>query len=192
MKTSMKSFIAMITLSFFTVQSQAQFLTAANFSEQEFVAAHQEDNLNALATTNGVTVVSEYQEGAAIIESEGKFGLINQQGYEICAPIYDAVRLFNHGYAGVQKNGKWTFVNKQGQKLTPLRYDWIGSFDKGLAAVMVDGKWGLLNEQGFEVVPTVYSAVKIDQDGKIWVEQKNTWKKLDAEKILDGSFAANL
>lgn len=190
MKTSIKSFIAIITFNLFTITSQAQYFTTANFSEDAFLAAYGQKQTKELeAHTNGVTIISEYQEDAAIIQVEGKFGFVNRQGYEICAPIYDAVHLFNHGYAAVQKNGKWTFVNKQGQKLTAPRYDWVGSFEHGLAPVMVNGKWGVLNEQGFEVVPTAYSAVKVDADGKIWVQQKNTWKKLENEKSVDGSFA---
>lgn len=135
------------------------------------------------------SIISAYQEGAAILEVEGKFGLINKEGYEICQPIYDDIHLYNHGYAAVKKNDKWTFVNKQGQQLTALRYDWVGSFENGLVAVLSEGKWGLLNEQGFEVVPTDYEAVKVDQDGKIWVQKNETWKEFGSEKRYNGDIA---
>ena len=130
----------------------------------------------------GAKVISKYQEGAAIIQHLGKFGLVNQEGYEICKPQYEEVRLFNHGYAAVKKNGKWTFVNKQGNKLTNFRYDWVGSFAQGYAAVRENGKWGLLNEQGFEVVPTIYKKVKVAQDGTIWIISKKTWKTFKSNK----------
>ena len=104
------------------------------------------------------TIVSAYQESAAIIKKGNHFGLVNKQGIEICAPIYDAINLYNNGYAAVNKNGKWSYVNKQGKKLTPCYYNWVGHFENGVAAVMQDGKWGLLNEMGYEVVPTKYSS----------------------------------
>jgi len=178
MKGSMKSFttaLATVALSLFTMTTQAQMASSnENFSEAAFLAS-----VDFGTTKNGAQIISVFQEGAAIIRLEGKFGLINRQGYEIVAPIYDNIHLYNEGYAAVSKNGKWTFVNKQGKRLTPLRYDWVGGFEKGLAAVRNNGKWGFLNEQGFEVVPTAYEAVKLDQDGKIWVQRNGAWKRFN-------------
>lgn len=180
MKGSINSFVYVFTtvaLSLFSMNANAQLATAEEFSATLFTASTTEGSADYGTTATGAQIISAYQEDAAIIRLEGKFGLINRQGYEIVAPIYDNVHLFNKGYAAVSKNGKWTFVNKQGKRLTPLRYDWVGGFDQGHAPVLNNGQWGLLNEQGFEVVPTAYDAVKIDQDGKIWVERNGTWKQ---------------
>ncbi len=179
---SVRNFIVVMALGLLAVNTQAQLATFATFSEDQFIASLEQEPTGDLETTKtGATIISAYQEGAAIIKLEQKYGLINQQGYEICQPIYDEIHLFNHGYAAVKKNNKWTFVNKQGQKLTPLRYDWVGGFDKGLAAVLNEGKWGLLNEQGFEVVPTKYDAVKVTQEGKIWVQEGKNWRPFDSK-----------
>lgn len=183
---SFKSFAILMVLGLLAINTQAQVMTVSNFSENTFLAAL-EQPLKTTAT--GATIISHYQEGAAIIKLDDKFGLINQQGYEICQPIYDDVHLFNHGYAAVKKNGKWTFVNKQGKRLTPARYDWVGGFEGGYAAVRTNGKWGLLNEQGFEIVPTIFDAVKIDQEGKIWTKKNNTWKPFGASSNIDEQIA---
>ena len=180
-----KSFAIVMVLGLLAVNTQAQVMTASTFSENTFLAALDQPEM----TATGASIISRYQEGAAIIKLDNKFGLINQQGYEICQPIYDDIHLFNHGYAAVKKNGKWTFVNKQGKRLTPARYDWVGSFENGYAAVQTNGKWGLLNEQGFEIVPTIFDAVKIDQDGKIWTKQKNTWKPFGDQNNIDEQIA---
>lgn len=182
MKGSIKSFataLATVALSLFAMNTQAQLATADNFSATIFAAA-QSTEADYGVTKSGAQIISAYQEDAAIIRLEGKFGLINRQGYEIVAPVYDNIHLFNKGYAAVSKNGKWTFVNKQGKRLTPLRYDWVGSFEQGMAAVMIDDQWGLLNEQGFEVVPTAYQAVKLDQDGNIWVQINGNWTRFNS------------
>jgi hypothetical protein len=189
---SIRNFIVVIALSLFAINTQAQTVTLATFSEAAFLTSVGNETVINIETTTrrgGGTVISAYQEGAAILEVEGKFGLINKEGYEICQPIYDDIHLYNHGYAAVKKNDKWTFVNKQGQQLTALRYDWVGSFENGLVAVLSEGKWGLLNEQGFEVVPTDYEAVKVDQDGKIWVQKNETWKEFGSEKRYNGDIA---
>jgi hypothetical protein len=197
MKGSIKSsrnFMVIMALVLLAMNTQAQ-LIASNPTtlEATYVANTKTETIgNAVLTNTGAMVISEYQEGAAIIQLENKYGLVNKQGYEICQPIYDNIHLFNGGYAAVNKNGKWTFVNKQGKKLTPLRYDWVGGFNDGLAAVLKDGKWGLLNEQGFEVVPTTYKAVKVDQDGRIWVQKNASWKPFDAKKNIDEAFVTTL
>lgn len=184
--------MVIMALVLLAMNAQAQFVTAATFSEEAFIASLQKETTASMElTSTGATVISAYQEGAAIIKLENKYGLINKQGYEICQPVYDDIHLYNAGYAAVKKNGKWTFVNKQGQKLTPLRYDWVGGFNNGLAAVSTNGKWGLLNEQGFEVVPTIYDAVKVDQDHKIWIQKNDTWKPFNAKKDIDGTFATS-
>lgn len=183
MKGSIKSFataLATVALSLFAMNTQAQLASADEFSSALFVAEQSADTDNYGVTKNGAQIISAYQEDAAIIRLDDKLGLINRQGYEIVAPTYDNVQLFNKGYAAVSKNGKWTFVNKQGKRLTPLRYDWVGSFEQGVAAIMINDKWGLLNEQGFEIVPTVYDAVKLDQDGNIWVQAKGNWKRFNS------------
>lgn len=186
---SLKNVIVVMALGLLTINATAQ--DANNFDEiivdGAFIASLNNTVTNDFATTEtGALIISDYQEGAAIIKLEGKFGLINKQGYEICQPIYDDIHLYNKGYAAVQKNGKWTFVNKQGQRLTPLRYDWVGSFTNGLAAVRNNGKWGMLNEQGFEIVPTAYQAVKVDRDGNIWVQSNDTWKPFGSTDNIDG------
>jgi hypothetical protein len=190
MKGSIKSsrnFMVIMALVLLAMNTQAQLVTYnATTLEDAYTTTTTTENV--VLTNTGAMIISEYQEGAAIIKLENKFGLVNKQGYEICQPIYDNIHLFNGGYAAVNKSGKWTFVNKQGKKLTPLRYDWVGSFNDGLAAVSEDGKWGLLNEQGFEVVPTIYKAVKVDQDGLIWVQKSATWKPFDAKKNIDEAF----
>lgn len=188
--TSLKNSMVIMALVLLAMNAQAQLVAYnTNVLEDAYVATTLTENVGTNVLTNtGAMIISEYQEGAAIIKLENKYGLVNKQGYEICQPIYDEIHLYNGGYAAVKKNGKWTFVNKQGKKLTPLRYDWVGGFNDGLAAVLKDGKWGLLNEQGFEVVPTTYKAVKVDQDGRIWVQENSTWKPFEAKKNIDEAF----
>lgn len=185
--TSLRNTAVVMALSLLAINTQAQLVSHQTFSESAFVASLHTIPNNG-TTSTGALIISEYQEGAALIKAQGKFGLINKQGYEICKPIYNDIHLFNNGYAAVNKNGKWTFVNKQGKRLTPLRYDWVGGFNDGVAAVMINGKWGLLNEQGFEVVEVAYDAIKLDQEGKIWVQLNNTWKRYNT-KNQSGSFA---
>ena len=113
--TSSRNFMVIMALVLLAMNTQAQ-LVAYNTTTLEgaYAAATTTKTIgNAVLTNTGAMIVSEYQEGAAIIKLENKYGLVNKQGYEICQPVYEDIHLFNGGYAAVKKNGKWTFVNKQ-------------------------------------------------------------------------------
>lgn len=187
--TNLSNTLIIVVLSLLAINTQAQTLSHQSVSGSALFTSNNTTAANKGTTNTGAVIISEYQEGAALIQAEGKFGIINKQGYEICQPIYTDIRLFNNGYAAVSKNGKWTFVNKQGKRLTPLRYDWVGSFNNGVAPIMIEGKWGLLNEQGFEIVETAYDAIKLDQEGKIWVQTNKTWKRYGAANNANGAIA---
>ena len=180
MKQYIKSIIAIgigITLGIISNNTRAQSSNETIFSKTPFTGiTKNEKNIDWKQATQGDKIISNFQEGAAIIKSGNKLGLINTEGFKICEPIYDDIHLFRNGYAAVKKHNKWTFVNKQGHQLTPLRYDWVGGFTHHLSPILINGKWGILNEQGFEKVPTIYDAVKIEKDGKVWIKENKKWK----------------
>lgn len=136
------------------------------------------NSIASLSKENRIQIVSAFQEGAAIFKSADKYGLINQQGYQICGANYSEINLFQNGYASVRKQHKWTFINKQGMQLTPLRYDWVGGFENNHAAVMYNGKWGVLNEQGYEVIPTQFEGIRYET-GYFMVKLKGKWSYYD-------------
>jgi hypothetical protein len=187
MKQYIKSAIAIsigIALGLISNNTQAQSSKKTIFSQTPFAEiTTNEKSVNWKHATEGDKIISNFQEGAAIIKSDNKLGLINTEGYKICKTIYDDIHLFNHGYAAVKKHNKWTYVNKQGQQLTPLRYDWVGGFTHNLSPILKNGKWGVLNEQGFEKIPTKYDAVKIEKDGKVWIKEKGKWEIFNSNPV---------
>jgi len=129
---------------------------------------------------NGPKVISKYQEGIAITESNGKYGFVDKEGQRICPPIYDAAVLYQEGYAPVMKGGKWTFLNKEGKELTSFNYDKVGAFKNGLAIIQNNDKWGVLNAEGDEVVFAEYEAIEIDSAGNISVKIGDKWELFDS------------
>ena len=100
--------------------------------------------------------VSDFREGLAGVELNGKWGYINKSGKEVVPPKYDEAGFFHEGLAGVELNGKWGYINKSGKEVVPLKYDGARSFHEGLAIVSLNGKWGYINKSGKEVVPPKY------------------------------------
>lgn len=126
-------------------------------------------------TESGARIISDYTEGIAITEKNNRFGLVNKQGFEVCAPQYDEIRPFVNGYAAVRVQNYWTLLNKQGQRLTNARFDWVSSFHNGFAAVNVGGKWGFMNEQGLMVTPIKYDRVAYFEEGVAPVKVGEQW-----------------
>ena len=191
MRQYIKSIIAIavgIALGIISNNTQAQSSNETIFSKTPFTSiTKNETNIDWHQATQGDKIISNFQEGAAIIKSGNKLGLINTEGFKISEPIYDDIHLFRNGYAAVKKHNKWTYVNKQGHQLTPFRYDWVGGFTHNLSPILINGKWGILNEQGFEKVPTKFDGVKIDKDGKIWIKTNEKWEifnKHDKQNVV--------
>lgn len=176
MKTTVNIIAVLVTVIFCSFNANAQTTLALTAPYTSTSILELKSNITA---KNGGNVISQLQEGAAIVELNGKFGLVNAQGQDICRPVYQNVQLFNHGYAAVKKDGKWGFINKQGNKIVSCRYDWVGNFNKGYAAVKKDGKWGFINEQGFIVFKTQFDTIKKTAKGQIVAQENKQWYYLD-------------
>ena len=125
--------------------------------------------------------VYSFYEGWALVELDGKTGLINTEGKEVVPCEYDFVRSFVEGLAAVfigdylYFNGKWGFINKKGKEVIPCEYDGIGNFSEGLAAVALDGKWGFINKKGEEVVPCKYDGADSFSEGMAKVKRNGKY-----------------
>ena len=61
----------------------------------------------------------------AIVELNGKWGIVNRKGEVILPVKYDNVPTldFSSGLVAVQLNGKWGFVNTEGKEVVPPMYN---------------------------------------------------------------------
>lgn len=165
--------ICLITVSFAATAQTAQL---ANNTEDLVV----ETNKVGEKTHSGAEIISAYQEGIAITKQFNKFGLVNQQGYEIVTARFEAIHAFQNGYAAAQLHGKWSFINKQGKKIAAFRYQWVGSFQNGFAPVKINGKWTFINEQGAELSEAQFDAVRSFDNGTALVRMGENWLQIDA------------
>ena len=153
--------------------------------------------------------ISDFSEGLAAVEIDGKWGFIDKTGEVVVPPRYDSmdganvygyedVCGFRDGLARVQigawSTGKWGFVDKTGMEVVPCMYDGVGSFSEGMAAVCIgdywrDGKWGFIDTAGREVVSPQYDWVGNFYDGlaMVWIgdpatdslREKGKWGFID-------------
>ena len=130
--------------------------------------------------------VYDFRNYFAIVELNGKYGLINEVGQEIIEPKYDWVYKYEDYYSNIlefngvilELNGRYGVVNEKSQ-IVKLKYDYVGDFDGDFATVRSNNKWGLINKEGKEIVEPKYNYVhrfgenfKANLKGKIYYFDK--------------------
>lgn len=101
-------------------------------------------------------VGGELFENMATVILCGKYGFIDNNGYEVIPCIYDYALPFVNGLAAVCAKEAWGFINHQNEIVIPLIYEDAGSFEGGLAYVQKDGKYGYIDKFGKVVIPFQY------------------------------------
>lgn len=125
--------------------------------------------------------VSDFSEGLAVYEHNGKFGYVDSTGRVTIEAQYDLAKDFSNGMGYVSKNGKWGYVDRTGKVIIPIKYDYIygyvWDFGKTWAVVEQNGKRGFINRAG-------YTSGQIDYDEVPC--GINNFKKGDYELVRKG------
>lgn len=138
-----------------------------------------------------------YEENVLKVEQNGKYGLINLDGNEIIAPIYEQIYTLKGVKNSfiIKQDGVYGLVNSTGRIVVPTKYKEITSVDdedytKGYITIDENDKYGLISSSGETVLESKYEKIHnivsddyfvIDEDGKQYVINKS------GEKLpLDG------
>lgn len=138
---------------------------------------------------------SDFSEGLARVEIDGKWGFINEQGELVIPCMYDEVGDFFEGFAKVKVNihddpddffGEydfWWFINKSGNQISSM-FQEVESFSEGLAAVCVDDMWGFINGKNELVIPLEYDGADFFFEGLAAVQKDGKWGFIDKSNKL--------
>lgn len=112
---------------------------------------------------------SNFYNGYAKVEINGKVGIIDKRGNEIVPIKYYDVEYIREGLIivctrnKIEKEGwtnswvyKYGVLNSNGQEIVAPKYDNAYSFSEGLAVVKLNGKYGYIDMAGNEVIPPKY------------------------------------
>lgn len=91
---------------------------------------------------------SEFNHGVAVVQVEGKWGIINQKGMELIPPKYDKIESFKDGYAKVKIKGFSGLTNLQGELIVHPDYEYITYAGDGLFRVEQGDKIGYFDVYG--------------------------------------------
>nr|WP_263323215.1 WG repeat-containing protein [Neobacillus sp. Marseille-Q6967] len=134
--------------------------------------------------------------GLAIVQAQNRTGVINEDGYFIVKPKYDAIEPFSEGRAVVIDNQGFKVIDESGKEITSKAYSFIQNFQEGRAAVGEQDKesgrylYGYLNRRGKEVIPLSYESASPFELGKTVVKLKEgNYALIDLNgKILERYF----
>lgn len=97
------------------------------------------------------TSISDFWNGYAVIERDGKFGLINESGSIVVEPTYDGIGVFDSNglYAPVKLGEEEYFIDKQGNRklASDKGYTNFGIFSEDVAPAVFDGMYGYVNDK---------------------------------------------
>ncbi|MEM6965131.1 MAG: WG repeat-containing protein [Bacteroidota bacterium] len=89
-----------------------------------------------------------FQHGIAIVQKDGKWGIINQNGMPIIAPKYDKIEPFEKGFAKVKIDGFSGLSNLDGEIIVQPEFEFISYAGNGLFRVEQGDKVGYFNAEG--------------------------------------------
>lgn len=127
---------------------------------------------------------TEFINGFATVNLNGKYGVINEKGKEIVPCKYEFVGTYIDGIAKIKLNNKVGLIDEKGKEIVSPKYDKISLFNKGLAKIEIGEKCGYLNKEGKEIIAPKYEAVNYNFIGKYFEVAENGIVKRIEEKEL--------
>ncbi|MBK7871406.1 MAG: WG repeat-containing protein [Saprospiraceae bacterium] len=91
---------------------------------------------------------TEFQHGVAVVQVNGKWGIINRKGIEIIPPKYDKIETFENGYARVRIQGFTGLSNLNGQLIVKPNFEYISYAGDGLFRAEQGDKVGYFDQSG--------------------------------------------
>ncbi|MCB0597840.1 MAG: WG repeat-containing protein [Lewinellaceae bacterium] len=91
---------------------------------------------------------TEFKHGVAVVQVDGKWGIINQKGIELIPPKYDKIENFEEGYAKVRIQGFNGLASLNGDLIVQPDYEYISYAGDGLFRVEQGDKIGYFDMDG--------------------------------------------
>jgi len=133
------------------------------------------------APENKFDFCSNFREGYAGIELEGKKNHINTEGQILSQQWWEDCYGFYNGYAMVKLDGKWNHINTEGQIISQQWWDDCWRFQEGYAEVQLNGKGNYINADVKLLSEQWFDACYSFQYGYAMVQLKGKWNFIDTK-----------
>jgi hypothetical protein len=93
--------------------------------------------------------IGEFKQfGYAVMQQQGRVGMLNSQGREIVPPRYVDLKALDSTLISVMENGDWKVINLEGKVILKPGYERVEVLTAGYLAFMLDKKWGIVDASG--------------------------------------------
>ena len=124
--------------------------------------------------------VSDFQDGLARVELEGKWQWIDTSGKQVEAPKLERVGKTSEGLTLYRDNDRLGYLKADGAPAFPFRrYEEAKDFTCGLARIKVDGRYGFLDTSGNLKIANIYASATDFTNCLAMVLTKEGWAYID-------------
>lgn len=131
------------------------------------------------------TFAQDFKSGVGIVESNGKWGMVNKSGAAIISCEYDGIEFLENTEDRIIRvyvqEPKYGLVDTLGQLTVDAVYEELGEFSEGRLAVKRAGLWGFVNAEGLEVIPCRFREVSNFSEGLAAVKIGRQWGFIDKQ-----------
>jgi len=110
-----------------------------------------------LAVTPVYDAIGEFKHfGYAVMQRNGRVGLLSQNGVEVVSPRYDDLKVLDSTLVAVMDLGEWMVINLAGKVILKKGYQRLHIWPGGYIAFEKSKKWGLIRRDGRVIAEPVY------------------------------------
>jgi len=99
--------------------------------------------------------------GYAVMQRNGGVGMLNNEGKELVAPIYDDLKMLDSTLISVMKDGMWKVINLEGQTVLAPGYGKVKVLNRQFLAFTKNHQWGLVDVTGKTIAKPVFESIEI-------------------------------
>lgn len=119
-----------------------------------------------LALQPDYDAIGEFKHfGFAIMQRQGKVGLLGPNGKEAIAPAYEDIKVLDSTLIAVMDQGEWMVINLAGQLILPKGYQRVKVIASGYLAYLRGNKWGLVDTWGHQLAQPRYDEIWPESEG---------------------------
>ncbi|MBK8492640.1 MAG: WG repeat-containing protein [Saprospirales bacterium] len=128
--------------------------------------------------------------GYAVMQREGKVGLLGRDGQEILAPAFQDLKVLSPELMAVLQDDQWMIINLQRRVVLPSGYDRVVVLTSEFLSYQENGQWGVVSRQGQKVVECRYDAVQFQSDGYFLTRKDDNFGVLtwEGEEVLPPNY----
>ncbi len=119
--------------------------------------------------------------GYAVMQRNGKVGMLDQKGKEVVRPLYDDLKMVDSTRVAVLDAGAWMIIDMQGRTVLEKGYERVKVMEHGCLAFMKNKKWGIVAPNGRLLSAPVFDEIMQQANGYFLTAKSDKYGLLTPE-----------